>query len=632
MSSPPPTLISNARQGRAGKLSPTFSGGGYDRSTLHSKPPLKANNAEGSINTRHSPSQQHRFPLLPPHLPQAFGRISIAMVGLLPRAWRFQFKKPAWREAAWFVLVLDWPRPSSPLLPLGTAPRRAFRVARVKAEKMGRGTHGMDRLLHRRIDVGFWRARAYSLPPDHRIAPLSSEPSLPRRRSNHFHRPPTFSSTPPPVDHAIVASSLPRPTTRRPAVLAPPALALFEPRRGRRRPTAARSTTTTNSTTEGPRREDQDVRRTGDAWPSRTPRYVVDNKLIKTPSRGADAPSTREAFCMGFLRLEFGFGGKSVLVSSSPPARLDAPVSFEPSGTPRPQGTQARKAPTLTSTSPISPFRRAPLPAPVLGSCWGCRVLYLQGPTPTRQPDARTAPPLASLSMLGLVSVLRSRRMVLLAGPTLAIYRLLLYPFRIILDPRGLLVLGHSRALFHVLRLQVPDAHLAPRRPLGTRRPHGTIFRFRLCARQRLRSILAQSAYNTHPSAPPCIGLAKIHRLHGPDARTAPRRPQGNASARVSTSSPLSRVSALKSPASASKTPTPDWHPTPTRHRLRPCFDTPRRQGTNARKALEPFRMLAFVAWRRRMFLAGSLFVSFLCDFVSRKIVLLRLDDLHNDN
>ncbi|KAJ6511368.1 hypothetical protein C8R47DRAFT_732042 [Mycena vitilis] len=125
------------------------------------------------------------------------------MAVFLPRACRFQFKKPAWREAAWFFFVL--PRPSSSL-PLGTALGR-FRLARVKAEKTGHGTYGMDRLLFRRIGVGLRRARAYSLPPDHRIAPLSFEPSLPRRRGYHFHRPPTFQSAPPPVDHAIVFAS-----------------------------------------------------------------------------------------------------------------------------------------------------------------------------------------------------------------------------------------------------------------------------------------------------------------------------------------------------------------------------------------------------------------------------------------
>ncbi|KAJ7624978.1 hypothetical protein DFH06DRAFT_745042 [Mycena polygramma] len=192
------------------------------------------------------------------------------------------------------------------------------------------------------------------------------------------------------------AYSLPRPTTRRPAVIAPPALALFAPRRGRRRPTAARSTTTTDSTTEGPRREDQEVRRTGDAWPSRTPRYVVAIKLIKTPSRGGGRAFDSRSVLLGLSSsgvrswCEECACGPVVVVVSACPSRRPLPDAdtrthadkaphahrhrfLEPSGTPRrqgtrrPQGTQVRKATTLTSTQ-AGKARRPQAPPPPLPS------------------------------------------------------------------------------------------------------------------------------------------------------------------------------------------------------------------------------------------------------------------------
>ncbi|KAJ7624986.1 hypothetical protein DFH06DRAFT_1305017 [Mycena polygramma] len=529
MSSPPPiaTLNSSPRQGRTGK---------YKYSAL----------ALSAVSVS-SP---------PPSSPSSLRAPFDSTVGSLPRA--------------------DLPRPSSTLLPLGAAPRRS-RLARVKAEKMGRGTYGTDRLLARRIDVGSGElGRTVSL-PHHRIAPLSFERPLPRRRCYHFCRPPTFQSTPPPVDHAIVFASRSsrggrdeplrmdglRSSTDRRTPHAPPPPPTPPPKDH-----GAKTKKCGGLGTLGP------LARRG--WsqssspPARLDVLFSAPTLAPTPTRHPTPTGT------GFFRAL----GHPTPARHPTPTRHPSPQGTDARKHPSRQGTDARRHLPRLSVPPPPPLRSAALPLPPRCSALAGAAVYPL--FKDRRPHSNPTPARHNLCFC-LVTTTRylgshSRNRRPPGNPTPARH-----------DPCSLSGSVFASACFASPSSE-PYASALARCPQGNLTP----------TRQRLRSSFAPSDDNLRPRVPVCFSVLLVPRFLYP-ALTAPTpaRQPDNASSNshrpfeirvpVYCSVHLPTTQFLHPAFTA---PTPTWHPTPARH------PTPTRQTARALLKLE--RKLLSVGLRGR--------------------------------
>ncbi|KAJ7704321.1 hypothetical protein B0H17DRAFT_8238 [Mycena rosella] len=140
-------------------------------------------------------------------------------------------------------------------------------------------------------------------------------------------------------------------------LIAPASLACTYPARWRRRRQVPHSVPSPPPTPlqRGPRREDRDARQTGDAWPSRPPRYVVD------PTQ-TDAGPRVDALRRGMRWLSSSrIGCRGVIVVSSSSSARPAVFDSALSAAPRRQGT--RRPPVASdSRSPFTTRRQGTMP------------------------------------------------------------------------------------------------------------------------------------------------------------------------------------------------------------------------------------------------------------------------------